>query len=149
LDYCSLFAYALLPNHYHLLLRVKDNIEKGSFSRQFGKSILSYTNKINLRDNRNGNLFLSCFRRIKIENEEYLKRLIFYIHHNPTKHGVVDDFRNYMYCSYKIFLSDKPTNIERDEVLFWFGSRDDFIDYHRYLHHEDSIKKLTFKEDLM
>ncbi|MCD4679278.1 MAG: hypothetical protein K8S00_02705 [Bacteroidales bacterium] len=41
LDYCSLFAYALLPNHYHLLLRVKDNIEKGSFSRQFGKSILS------------------------------------------------------------------------------------------------------------
>jgi len=65
--FCSVSAFALLPNHYHLLLRVNDGLKELEFNRQFLKFILSFTNKINFRDKRNGSLFLSNFRRIKID----------------------------------------------------------------------------------
>jgi REP element-mobilizing transposase RayT len=147
IDYCSMYAFALLPNHYHLLLRVNDDILETSFSKQFSKLILSYTNKINWRKKRNGSLFLSYFRRIKIEDEAYLKHLVYYINHNPTKHGITEDFRSYEFCSYKIFLSDKPTSLSRNEVLSWFGGRNDFIEFHKYLHEVEAIKKLSFEDD--
>jgi REP element-mobilizing transposase RayT len=146
-DYCAIFAFALLPNHYHLLLRLNDEMEETKFSLQFTKFILSYTNKVNFRERRNGSLFLSNFRRIKIDDENYLRRLVYYINHNPTKHGVVEDYRSYDFCSYKILISEKPTSLSRDEVISWFGERKDFIDYHNYLHDQESYHNLTFEND--
>jgi REP element-mobilizing transposase RayT len=104
---CMVYAFALLSNHYHLLLRVNDNIGKSEFSQQFLKFILSYTNKINFREKRNGSLFLSYFRRIKIEDDDYLKRLVYYINHNPEKHGITENFRTYKFCSYPILLDQQ------------------------------------------
>jgi len=98
-DYCQLYAYCLLPNHYHLVLRI--NKENGSqFSRQFGSFIVSYTNKVNLQEKRIGSLFMKPFRRIKVDTDDYLKRLIFYINHNAAKHEIVKDFRKYPFGSY-------------------------------------------------
>ena len=146
-DYCSVYAFALIPNHYHLLLRINDDIAENSFSMQFSKLILSYTNKINWREKRNGSLFLSYFRRIKVEDEAYLKSLVYYTHYNPCKHDVVEDFRSYQFSSYKIFLSDKRTSLNRDEVLSWFGDRKEFVGYHNFLHNEGLIKKYIIEED--
>lgn len=144
---CSIYAFALLPNHYHLLLRVNDNLNQLDFSHQFTKFMLSYTNKINFRDKRNGALFLSHFRRIKIEDEDYLKRLVFYINYNPVKHRITDDFKSYKYCSYPICLSDQPTSLARSEVLNIFGGLEDFIQYHSYLHDFETIKRNTFEDE--
>lgn len=147
LEYCSIYAYALLPNHYHFLIRVNEDIKNFKFSRQFGKSIVSYTNIINKKYNRNGNLFLRCFRRIKIDNEDYLKRLVYYIHNNPSKHNIAEDFRIFEFSSYRALLSDSPTCICNNTVFSLFGSKDNFIEYHEYLDSEIFIKKLTFEED--
>jgi REP element-mobilizing transposase RayT len=144
---CSVYAFALMANHYHLLLRVNDDLDKSVFSQQFLKFILSYTNKINFREQRNGSLFLSYFRRIKIEDDEYLKRLVYYINHNPVKHRIVENFRTYKFCSYPILISDKPTDLARDEVIDFFGGLQDLIEYHNYLHDEDEIKRFTFEDD--
>ena len=147
LSYCSIFAFALLPNHYHLLLRVNENLKQSEFNRQFLKLILSYTNKINFREKRNGNLFLPHFRRIRIVNEEYLKRLVYYINYNPEKHEITDDFKTYKFSSYRIFMSEKPSNLAREEVFSWFDGWNGFIEYHNYLHDSESIKKLTFEDE--
>ncbi|MCP3956872.1 MAG: hypothetical protein GY719_03365 [bacterium] len=147
IDYCAVYAFALLPNHYHLLLRVNDDIGELTFSKQFSKMILSYTNTINWRNKWNGSLFLSYFRRIKIDDENYLKRLVYYINHNPVKHGITEDFKNYEFCSYKILLSDKQTNLNRDDVLAFFGGKNGFIEFHNYLHDEEMIKNFTFEDD--
>ena len=147
IKYCSVYAFALLPNHYHLLLRVNDSIGEKEFSQQFAKFILSYTNKINFREKKTGSLFHAYFRRIRVENEDYLKRLVFYINHNPVKHGILEDFRNYEFCSYRIFVSDKPTSLARTEVLSLFGGLADFIAYHNYLHDEEAIRKFTFEDE--
>jgi putative transposase len=145
-DCCSLYAFALLSNHYHFLLRVHENEYGARFSQQFMKCILSYTNKINFKMNRNGSLFLARFRRIKVNTEDYLRRMVYYIHHNPAKHKATGDYKTYKYCSYRIFLSDKPTALARDEALEFFGGLTDYIDYHNYLHDEDVIKKLILED---
>jgi putative transposase len=48
-------------------------------------------------------------------------RLIVYIHRNPQKHGFVEDFRDWPFSSYHALMSDKPTHVQRDTVLNWFG----------------------------
>jgi REP element-mobilizing transposase RayT len=146
-EYCSLYAFALLPNHYHLLLRVNDNEPGSRFSQQFMKFILSYTNKTNFKMNRNGSLFLARFRRIKVDNEDYLRRLAYYIHHNPVKHSIAPDYRTYKYSSYRIFLSDKSITLAREEVLGFYGALGDFVDYHMHFHDEDIIRKLILEDD--
>jgi hypothetical protein len=56
--------------------------------------------------------------------------VIFYIHSNIQKHGLNDDFRTYPYSSYLSLISDKPTLLQRDEVLSWFGNKKEFINFH-------------------
>jgi len=146
-DYCSFYAYALLPNHYHILIRANDEIEENDFSHQFLKFILSYTNTINRRDKRDGSLFLSHFKRIHVDTEDYLKRLIFYINQNPLKHKITKDFKTYYYCSYQAILSNKPTRIARTDVINLFGNIEEFISYHEYLHEERKIKDLLLEDE--
>lgn len=45
--------------------------------------------------------------------------------------GLVDDFRDWPWSSYKAIIADQPTKINRAEVLDWFGGRREFIDAHR------------------
>jgi putative transposase len=146
-NHCSLYAFTLLPNHYHLLLRVHDNEAGSRFSQQFMRFILSYTNKVNFKMKRNGSLFLARFRRIKVDTEDYLKRLVYYIHHNPVKHNVSNDYKTYPFSSYRIYLADKPTALARDETIDFYGGLADFIDYHNHFHDEDVIKKLILEDD--
>ena len=147
IDYCDIYAYALIPNHYHLLIRVHDHIIGKDFSLQFSKFILSYTNKTNLRALRKGNLFGKTFRRIRVDDDEYLKRLVFYINTNPESHGIISDFRNYRFSSYQALISDQPTLLSRLDVLNWFGNLKEFLDYHNHLHDMNSIKKYLLDDD--
>ena len=144
---CSIYAYALLPNHYHMLLRVNAETQPSTFSKQFAKFILSYTNIINRREMRNGSLFLRRFRRIKIEDENYFKKLVFYINYNPVKHGYETDYKSYKYSSYNALVSNKQTTLSREEVIDWFDGIDNFVEYHSYLHNDSSINRYTLEED--
>ena len=146
-DYCSIYAYVLIPNHYHILLRVNDDLEINEWSNHFLKFSLSYTNKINYQENRNGSLFLSHFRRIHVDTEDYLKRLIFYIHYNPCKHEIINDFKSYKYSSYNSIVSLKPTRLARVEVLDLFENVEEFKNYHLFLHEEAVIKKYLLEEE--
>ena len=142
---CSLYAFVLIPNHYHLLLKINDNEEGAKFSKQFSKFMLSYTNTINLRDRRNGSLFLSRFRRIKIEDDDYLKRLVFYINYNPAKHKVMKDYKTYKYSSYQSLISDSPTKLGREEVLQWFDGKAGLIEFHTVRHDHGNDSKLSLE----
>lgn len=145
-EYCSFYAFFILPNHYHFLIHINENLENNIFSRKFSNAILSYTNKINFRKNRNGSLFLSYFRRKRVDSEDYLKRVIFYIHYNPEKHKYIDNFKNYRYSSFNSFLSNKKTSISRNEVFDIYGGKEAFLEYHSYMHDESKIRKLIMEE---
>ncbi len=73
-------------------------------------------------------------------------RLVHYIHFNPQKHGFIADFRDYPHSSYKSLLSDRPTRLEREGVLNWFGGRAGFAAIHQTLTDEKAIWALVSED---
>jgi REP element-mobilizing transposase RayT len=144
------FAYCLLPNHFHFALRTRTEEEQEAYhreqigpflengpifklrdpSRAFNNLFIAYSRAFNKATNRTGALFERPFERKIVDNHRYLMTLIAYIHHNPQKHGFVDNFRDWPWTSYGAVLSDKPTKLNRDEVLAWYDGRSHFIDAH-------------------
>ena len=162
-EYVYFLAYALLPNHFHLVIKVKDKIlavetegtvlskKNGSFatindeaeigkivSKQLKRLFITYAMAINNQENRVGNLFDPKYKRLIIENQDYLEYAIFYTHYNPEKHGITDNFRNYRYSSFKAIEGEGKTSIARIFVTELFGGKNEFLNYHNVMHEERS-----------
>ena len=125
------FAYSMQPNHFHFLIFIKENIAENKISKAFSNYFNAYAKSINKAYNRTGSLFQERFGRKYISNEKYFTEIIFYIHTNSQKHGITEDFMNYPYSSYPGLLSDKPTLLQRKEVIDWFGNKKEFINFHK------------------
>ena len=96
---------------------------------------------INRQENRSGSLFLKNFKRVMIDDEHYLKYIIFYIHYNPVKHDIVNNMSSYKYSSYNRFNYKINSNIKIDEVLNGiFNNINDFTDFHNHYKSEKKIK---------
>jgi len=163
------YAYCLLGNHFHFLIKTKSekeivesidkldgkekwisesiDLKSGSFyiSNQFAKFFNSYTQSINKAENRTGSLFESPFRRIEVSSNSYFSHLVYYIHNNPKKHGFVPDFRKYRYSSYNSHLTVFQTKLKREELLEWFGNREQYELFHNLDHNESEIRDLIIE----
>ena len=132
------YAYCLLKNHFHALVRIKAAAEQAqpgkplNPSQQFGHLFNAYSKAINKAYRRTGSLFEHPFERIEVTSEGYLLRLITYIHHNPQRHGLIADFRAWPYSSYHALCSTQPTRLCREEVLAWFGGPVPLMAAHHY-----------------
>ena len=107
------YAYCLLRNHFHFLIRIKDQDQipdklKGNLSQPFSNLFNAYARTINQTYQRSGALFQHTFGRVEVKNDVQFLQVIAYIHRNPQKHGFVDDFRDWPYSSYQPMLSSKP-----------------------------------------
>jgi len=116
LPVAEIYAYCLLKNHFHLVVRLKDaELLEDKYKEKpylgFSNLFNAYTKSINKMYNRTGSLFQEHLHRKRVEDEEYLTQLIAYVHLNPVKHEFTDDFKNYRYSSYKSYVSEKPTNV--------------------------------------
>ncbi len=139
------YAWCLLKNHFHILVRIKDQTEINESelcysttekpkviepSRQFSHLFNAYTQAINKRYKRTGSLFEKNFERKLVTTERYFQKLIFYIHNNPVHHGFAKQMNLYPWSSYESVVSEKPTLLKRNEVLGLYGTKEDFIYYH-------------------
>lgn len=122
----EVWSYCLLKNHFHLLIKSRENIDNKSISIAFSNSFNAYSKAINKAYQRSGSLFKDRFSRIKIQNEEYLKSIIIYINSNAVHHGFVDNVEYYKHCSYLALISHKNTLLERDKVIELFDNKDNF-----------------------
>jgi REP element-mobilizing transposase RayT len=97
LEHCgeqfSTFAYCLLPNHFHFLVQVKENTTSEQALPSISNFLNSYSKSYNKLYERHGGLFQRKFKRKQIAKDSYLSQVIIYIHQNPQKHWVNDDFR--------------------------------------------------------
>lgn len=130
---CEIYAYALLPNHFHLLIKTTKELREREFGKYYATMMINYTKFINTREGRSGSLFLNPFKRILIESDDYIKRLVFYIHFNPQKHGLTNHYQNYRFSSFKAFQTELDTLISKKDVFEIFGSKLNFNDFHTYL----------------
>jgi len=132
------YAYCLMKNHFHLLVRINpklnllgfQNLEGLNYSQYFSNLFNAYTKSINKNYHRTGSLFEKNFKRILIDDDSYFVQLVCYIHRNPQKHGFTKDFRTYAYSSYQTISQQKQSRIESQQVLEWFGSLQSFKNYH-------------------
>jgi putative transposase len=150
-DIADTYAYCLMPNHFHLLLRMheeqklidyfksKDKIVTADpnrnietfISKQFSNFFNSYTKSFNNTFERKGSLFNPNFKKKEIVSDKYLANVIHYIHSNPVHHGFVKNIEDWPHSSYHAYLLDKPTALKRKEVLNLFTGRDEFIKSHK------------------
>ena len=102
-------------------------------SDQFSNFFNAYAKTINKAYGRTGSLFQHPFGRVPITTDRQFWNVIAYIHQNPQKHGFVKDFRDWKYSSYGMILTPngKATVIKREEVMKWFGTRDDYLALHQ------------------
>ena len=79
------YAWALIPNHFHLLLRTGPT----PISTVMRRLMTGYAVTFNKRHKRSGHLFQNRYKSIVCEEEPYLLELIRYIHLNPIRAGLV------------------------------------------------------------
>ena len=156
------YAYCLLGNHFHLLIRVrsieeingatKKNLDKQHYwhvSNAFSSWLQSYTRAMNKMYDRTGALFESPFKRIEVKEESYFTQLISYIHQNPQKHGLVEDYKDYPHSSYHAhLLENKNSRLNRKAVLEWFGGKAGYLSFHEAQQKglEDAMNESWFLE---
>lgn len=80
----DVFAFVLMSNHYHLLLRTR----LANLSKAMQWLGLIYSRRFNNRHGRSGHLFQGRFKSIVVENEAYMIELSCYIHRNPVRAGM-------------------------------------------------------------
>ena len=146
------FAYCLLKNHFHLMVRIKyqDELDPTLHNKKpgqgFGNLFNAYAKAFNKLYQRSGSLFQNPFGRVEVTSDWQLFQLVIYIHQNPARHGFVDDFRDWPYSSYQTFTSSQPTWLKRDEVIDWFGGMINLEVAHETKVKENQVQNLVPEE---
>ena len=154
----DIIAYCLMPNHFHLLLEIKEeeslkqNFLKNStdnptelISKSFSNFFNSYAKSFNKAHQRSGRLFLYPYKRILVDDDGYFACLINYIHRNPVHHGLTKEYGDWNYSSYKLYFSDKATFINREKGLAPFQTLEAFFRFHEENKVSPGIEKYSFE----
>lgn len=114
-------AWALLTNHFHLLLRPRS----GCLATFMRRLLTSYAVTFNLRHERCGHLFQNRYKSFVCEEESYFLELVRYIHLNPLRAGRVEDLTElavYPWCGHAVVLGNRELFGQiSGEVLERFG----------------------------
>lgn len=97
----EVYAYCLMSNHVHLLLREK---RAGDISLIMKRLLTKYAMYFNRKYQRSGALIASRYKSVPVEVDEYFIPLQRYIHQNPLKAGLVDKLEAYPFSSYREYL---------------------------------------------
>lgn len=121
----TIFAYCLMPNHFHFLIKQKRELGISSFISDLTNS---YTKYFNFKYQRLGHLLQGRFKARVIDNEASLMQVVRYIHLNPAVSSRVDwreNLENYPYSSYFNFVNKKDSSIIKiGEISIYFDLDD-------------------------
>ena len=111
------FAWALIPNHIHLLLRT------GSvpISVLMSRLLTGYAVWFNKKYRRHGQLFQNRFKSILCQEDPYLKELVRYIHLNPLRAGLVVDMNaldNYLWCGHSVLMAKNKQTWQNIDYVY-------------------------------
>lgn len=113
----EIYAYCLMSNHIHLLLKeVTEDL--GIVFRRIGAS---YVYWYNWKYSRRGHLFQDRYKSEVVENDGYFLTVIRYIHQNPLKAGIVKDIADYRWSSFGEYIGE-PGICDIDFALNMFST---------------------------
>ena len=121
----SVYGWALLTNHAHLLLRSGPD----GLPRLMRRFLTGYAQAYNRRHQRHGHLFQNRYKSIVCEEDRYFVELLRYIHLNPLRARLVrtlSELERYPWSGHGVVLGEVAGSWqEREWVLSWFGKTTD------------------------
>lgn len=146
----DLFAYNLLPNHFHVMMQMKSTemveqhfkeVKKGkAFSidlvsdflmERFSNCLNSYTKAFNKMYNRKGALFMDYLRRVEIQSDDQFRQTVFYIHKNAVHHGITKQITDWRWSSYDSVIKKETAFLKPGHVLDMFDGLEGFLAFHK------------------
>jgi len=139
----EIVAYCLMPNHFHLLVKIIDSEKFASSIKNF---FISYSKAINSERSRTGHLFEGRYKCKFVPEDNYLLHLSRYIHLNPVRAGLAAKPKNWKYSSYRHYVGLERCDYVHSEIVL-----DQVADYKSFVEsfQEDQcfyIKDLLFKD---
>lgn len=133
----TLHSFALMPNHFHLLLHQKDERNVTDFMKRITNA---YTRYFNERYERVGSLFQGVYKAAHITSDEYLLYLSRYIHLNPLLICGNSGLENYIWSSYRVYLGlQKTTYVNSEYILQFFSNSNSRLSYKDFVEGEDDF----------
>ena len=143
----EILAFCLMPNHFHLMLRQKEDGGITKFMRRLG---IGYANYFNQKYERTGTLFQGRFKSILVTEENHFIHLPYYIHFNPLdltesdwRTGKINDYQkamnflnSYRWSSHLDYIGKKnfPSIISTKFLNeIWGGSQKYKLDFNKSL----------------
>ena len=164
-SYFDTYAYCLTPNHFHFLIKVKEQEEidvskektkaakkylsrevpfnfflEHQLSRMFSGIAVKYNNR-QMDKNQKGVLFGEPTKRVLLKTESRVIYQLCYIHHNVIHHHLGKDYSDWKYTSYQAYINDNDSFIDTKYILELLGSKEVFLELHKDF-------KLSKEEDL-
>ncbi|MBQ9096915.1 MAG: transposase [Clostridia bacterium] len=131
----KVYAYCLMGNHLHLLLKEEKEELQSVMKRIAGK----YVYWFNTKYKRIGHLFQDRFKSEPVEDNKYFLTVLRYIHQNPLKAQLAENINEYPFNSYKEYLSANNRNIIDTELVLNMIGIDSFIEFHQYINNDSCL----------
>jgi len=110
------FAWALMPNHVHLVLKTGDV----PIAEVMRRLLTGYAVSFNRRYRRNGHLFQNRYKSILCDEEPYLLQLVRYVHLNPVRANLAEGMAGldkYHYCGHSALLGKHTRDWQDTETV--------------------------------
>ena len=120
----SLYAWCLMPNHIHLLIKEKD-VSLSDFFRKFTSGFVYWYNR---KYDRIGHLFQDRFNSEPVENELYFLKAARYIHMNPVKAHICNHPGDFVFSSYAYYFNG--THYKKSDFVFGLMDIASFEKFH-------------------
>ena len=143
-EHATTLAYCLMPNHFHLLIRLNSN----NFSERMQSFGTSYSKAINKQIGRSGALFQGRFQAKHVDEIRYLVHLSRYVHLNPVEAKLASTPGDWEFSSYRDYIGARAGTLPvTGIVLREFNSQDHYRKFVEDRAEETvSIKHLLFDE---
>jgi len=122
----KIIAYCLMPNHFHLLVKVKSS-DFTKLSLQL--FLMSYSKAINSERDRVGSLFQGRYKANLIIDDAHLLDCFKYIHLNPVKALLVKSPELWPYSSYVEYLNPKRKRADTSLIMQFFDTNKELCEF--------------------
>ena len=135
----SIFAYCLMPNHFHLL--IKQMTEDG-ITKLMRRVCTVYATYFNNRYEHEGSVFQRPYKAASIMNDDYLIQVSAYIHRNPV--WLCRNLEDYKYSSYQNYLGTNNSPwVNTSEILDIFKTKNEKSPAENYRKY---VEEVDFKD---